>query len=114
MSAQLDRSQGFTFVYSNIHKLYSKAKASQAALAVKSDRVLKNNDADVREFKPRTLQGERTFPLPMGVREAEEKALQAKMKSAQNLKKNIEGLSEAHEKLRFLLDELDTLTKKKN
>ncbi len=129
MSAYLDKSQGITFVYSNIFDLYKKAKESRldAPFAVESlrgpaasgepamGRVIKAADMAkeaTKPFQPAELKNaERTFPVPMGVREAEEKA--RRLKSVQGLQKNLNDLSSAHEKLRFLLQELETLTKKK-
>ena len=49
----------------------------------------------------------------MGVREAEEKAARQAARPIANLQKNLNELTEAHERLRFLLQEIDSLTKKK-
>lgn len=127
MSAYLDKSQGITFVYSNIFDLYKKAKDSKldapfAVEALRSEapalgRVIKAADVAKeapQAFKPaelKTTETQRTFPVPMGVQEAEEKA--RKLRSVQNLQKNLSDLSNAHDKLRFLLQELESLTKKK-
>lgn len=125
MSAYLDKSQGVTFVFSNIYDLYKKAKNAKldSPLAVElnkaesSARVIKAEikDQRIETFQPKNLetkQGERAFPVPMGVKEAEEKALRQKLGSVKTLQKNLENLSEAHAKLRYLLQELETLTKK--
>lgn len=126
MSAYLDKSQGITFVYSNIYDLYKKAKdakidapfaAERAPATKEAPRVLKVQDGElkVEEFKPQALEtpsGERPFAVPMGVREAEEKAKRQNMRPVANLQKNLNELTEAHEKLRFLLQELESLTKK--
>lgn len=127
MSAYLDKSQGITFVYSNIFDLYKKAKDSKldAPFAVETlrasepamGRVIKA--ADVAKEAPKafapaelkTTETQRTFPVPMGVQEAEERA--RKLRSVQNLQKNLSDLNSAHDKLRFLLQELESLTKKK-
>jgi hypothetical protein len=129
MSAYLDKSQGIAFVYSNIFELYKKAKeakldapfVAEQLRAEVQGRVIKAADvaAVVRAepFRPEELkpQGtERTFPVPMGVREAEERAKQMNMRPVANLKKNLADLTDAHEKLRFLLQELEALTKKKS
>lgn len=127
MSAYLDKSQGITFVYSNIFDLYKKAKESRldapfAVEALRSEaptrgRVIKASELAKeapKAFQPaelKTSETQRTFPVPMGVQEAEEKA--RKLRSVQNLQKNLSDLSSAHEKLRFLLQELESLTKKK-
>lgn len=118
MSAYLDKSQGITFVYSNIFELYQKAKESKidAPFVAERSRVIKDGQAKVEEFQARELKtenGERTFPVPMGVREAEEKAKRLGARPVANLQKNLSELADAHEKLRFLLQELESLTKKK-
>src|SRR4051812_9664407 len=112
MSAYLDKSQGITFVYSNIYQLYKKAKDAKldSPFVAESPRVLK--EAKVEEYTPRTLESERPFPVPMGVKEAEEKAKLLAMRPVANLQKNLSELTDAHEKLRFLLQELEALTKK--
>ena len=126
MSAYLDKSQGVTFVFSNIYELYQKAKNTKldAPLALdreslkpklkSSERVIKEQAGlKIEEFKPKNIEDNgRTFPVPMGVREAEEKALKANKHSVAQMKKNLGDLESAHEKLRFLLQELETLTKK--
>ena len=78
-------------------------------------RVLKAQDVKVEEFRPEELKSkERPFAVPMGVREAEEKAKHQNMRPLANLQKNLNELSDAHEKLRFLLQEIESLTKKKS
>jgi hypothetical protein len=128
MSAYLDKTQGVTFVYSNIHELYRKAKDAKldspfiaerspavAPLAPAAERVIKAGTAQVGEFTPGELKSDaRPFPVPMGVREAEEKAKHQNMRPIANLQKNLSNLTDAHEKLRFLLQELEGLTKKKS
>lgn len=122
MSAYLDKSQGITFVYSNIFDLYKKAKESKidapfvAERTAPQARVLKEGVAKVEAFQARELEtntGERPYAVPMGVREAEEKAKRQNMRPVANLQKNLNELTDAHEKLRFLLQELESLTKKK-
>jgi hypothetical protein len=120
MSAYLDKSQGVTFVFSNIFEIYKKAKEAKidapyvAERTSASARVIKKEDAKVEEFQPAELKTtERTFPVPMGVKEAEEKAMRANMRPIANLQKNLSELTDAHERLKFLLQEIDALTKKK-
>lgn len=98
MSAYHDKSQGVTFVYTDIYKLYKKAKDSK----LDSPLVFDKQKEDVKTV--------RNFTVPMGVKEAEAKS--KKIGSLVELKKNIDSLANAHEKLRFLLQELETLTKK--
>lgn len=112
MSAYLDKSQGVTFVFSNIYSLYTKAKYAKLDEPFRADRVLSRADAlkkaqvEIKEFKPRQ------FTVPMGVQEAEAKVLQQRQNSMENLKKNLDSLKDAHAKLRFLLKELEEITKK--
>lgn len=131
MSAYLDKSQGITFVYSNIHDLYQKAKnakldapfvaARVAPEAPAMGRVIKAQDLQAKDIKPAAFEpaeikpegAERTYSVPMGVREAEEKVKRQTMRPLANLQKNLNELTDAHEKLRFLLQELESLTKKK-
>lgn len=130
MSAYLDRSQGFTFVFSNIYDLYKKAKDSklddpflaEIKPEIKTEmkredlgRVIKSNDPrfQVKAFKPEKLNSDRSFPVPMGVREAEEKAMRQRANPLYELKKNLSELKDAHSKLRFLLKELEELSDKK-
>ncbi len=127
MSAYLDKSQGVTFVYSNIFDLYKKAKDSkldapfiaEKISSYESPRVIKADlqKGEAEKFSPEELKApatERPFPVPMGVREAEEKAKKVNMRPIANIQKNLNDLSNAHEKLRFLLQELEALTKKKS
>jgi hypothetical protein len=130
MSAYLDKSQGITFVYSNIYQLYQTAKNAKlddpfiierlkkhAAPAPAVSKVIKAKDAVVGEFQPAELKpavNERPFEVPMGVKEAEEKAMRQNMRPLANIQKNLNELTDAHDKLRFLLQELEALTKKKS
>lgn len=116
--AKLDKSQGFTFAYTNLYELYKKAKNADLA----------NHDIEVasplairREIAPkqstlRAEMGERAHVVPMGVREAEEKMERKAIPHAADpleaLRKNIDRLSDAQSRLRFLIQELDTITKK--
>lgn len=135
MSAYLDKSQGITFVYSNIFDLYRKAKEAKldepfvaqaptpraapaplhAVTEAPAARVIKESDAKVESYEPRELDPgtERPYAVPMGVREAEEKAKRLGQRPLASLQKNLSDLTDAHDKLRFLLKELETLTKKK-
>jgi hypothetical protein len=118
MSAYLDKSQGVTFVFSNIFEIYKKAKEAKIDAPFVAERaparVIKREEAKVEEFKPEELKTtERTFAVPMGVKEAEEKALRQGARPLANLQKNLSELNDAHDRLKFLLQEIDSLTKKK-
>lgn len=121
MSAYLDKSQGITFVYSNIFELYKKAKEAKLddPFVAERPRVVKNATASLSAFQPSELRpgaGERPLAAPAGAREAEEKEkrIAAPLRPVARIQKNLNDLSEAHEKLRFLLQELDAITKKKS
>ena len=120
MSAYLDKSQGISFVYSNIYDLYVKAKEAKldSPFVVDRPKVLKSESMDVngvKSYEPKE------FVRPQGVVEAEARAKETQPQeklgkaesSISNLQKNLKDLSDAHERLRFLLQELDALTKKK-
>ena len=121
MSAYLDRSQGVTFVFSNIFELYQKAKNAKLdePFLVEPPRVYKqgaiNPSVKVTAYQEKNIEtdAKRTFAVPMGVREAEDKAraLSAQLGSA-GIRKNIDELKEAQQRLRFLLQEIEAMSKK--
>lgn len=122
MSAYLDKSQGITFSFSNFHEAFLKAKHAKLDspfVVEKSEpvgRVIKAADAKVEKFTAPEIKPagtERPFEVPMGVREAEEKAKRLNMLPIAALQKNLNDLTDAQEKLRFLLQEIEALTKKK-
>lgn len=95
--AKLDKSQGFTFVYTDVYKLY--------------------RDQQKNLSQPLAVDRKPAFVQPMGVIEAEEKALKKKLKQASTdpmaqLKQSLNSLTKAHAKLRFLLQEVDATTKR--
>lgn len=120
--AKLDKSQGFTFAYTNLYELYKKAKESDTALTdieVSSPLAVKRAVAEPKQASLRSqvaVNGDRSFAVPMGVREAEEKmerkAIPGAMDPLESLRKNIDKLGEAQTRLRFLIQELDNITKK--
>ncbi len=136
MSAYLDKSQGITFVFSNIHEIYRQAKnakldapfvadrvISRAPAVERSNaeplgRVIKAKEAKVEKFQPEEVKpanNERPFEVPMGVREAEEKAKAlAASRPIASIQKHLCELNDAQSKLRFLLQELEALSKKKS
>ena len=97
--ARLDKSQGFTVVYSDLSKEFKKNENINA------------QDAAVLAIDKRAA-----FQRPMGVVEAEERAIRKTIGSQEDplasLRQNLNSLSKAHARLRFLLEEIDTLTKK--
>lgn len=115
MSAYFDKSQGITFVYSNIYQIYKKAKDAKIDSPFVADsRVIKQNSSSkVEEYTLKNLNSNsEPLAVPQGVREAEEKAKRLNARPIASLQKNLSELTDAHEKLRFLLLELEALTKK--
>ena len=123
MSAYLDKSQGITFVYSNIHELYLKAKNAKLdspfevpRVSPDKSRVFKAGEVQVESFKPRDLKtqaGERPLSVPVSDRDREDAGLRQSLRSVSNLQKNLNELNSAQDRLRFLLQELEDLTNKK-
>ena len=97
--ARFDKSQGFTFVYSDLSKEFKKSENQN------------NLESPVLAIDKRAA-----FQRPMGVVEAEERAIRKTISGQEDplasLRQNLNSLSKAHARLRFLLEEIDTLTKK--
>lgn len=122
--AKLDKSQGFTFAYTNLYELYKKAQNAENALnrdiEVPSPLAV-NRRADASAQQANRTEGQpefiRTHVVPMGVQEAEAKMRRKPIPAIQDplesLRTNIEALGEAQIKLRFLIQELDSITKKR-
>lgn len=96
--AKFDKSQGFTFVYTDFFKAYQKAKRAKLEDVLAIDR-----------------RGD--FLRPMSVIEAEERVLKKQvvagtMDPLAELKQSLSSLSKAHSKLRFMLEEIESATKK--
>lgn len=96
--AKLDKSQGFTFVFADLHKLHQSVNKSKLS----SPLIVERDHANIQ---------------PMGVIEAEEKARRLALKQTvseplEKLKENLNSLAKAHAKLRFLLQEIDATTKR--
>lgn len=114
--ARLDKSQGITFVYTNIYELYKKAKQvaqeEQGPVVVSQGKILTGEEAK----KVQTIdwkKANRNHIVPMGVQEAERKAMEQKGQNPFNrLKKDLKELAKAHAKLRYLLAELENMTRK--
>ena len=130
MSATHDKTQKFTFVYSNLYRIYKDAKNGEA---LKTGEVLKAGEIQntqtltieekvpkVRPYRPTELLGKRT---EIAARKAEvlsqtacgpslpqpfQKFEVAKV-SMENLRNNLEQLDKLQHRLRFMLQELQEL-----
>jgi len=141
MSATQDKTQKITFVYSNLYEIYRKGKeaakaapvaplnpeaplvqdaadlsseALAAPLAVPAHsrgQVLKADDlrnARIEPFTPAELIGKRVArPAVLGKPAPALKAAPA----IESLKQNLKSLNDLHERLRFMLAEIEELTK---
>lgn len=129
MSATYDKNQKVTFVYSNLYQIYRKGKeaaksadlpaepvvsSSPAAVgrAVLKAENLKAHAAGVSEYSPAEFINKRV-PKPEVLKEtlAAAKPNQAQSQALQSLKDNLNSLNRLHERLRFMLQELEELVK---
>ncbi len=97
--ARFDKSQGFTFVFSDLSKEFKK-----------------NDNQNINDATVLAVDKRAAFQRPMGVVEAEERAIRKSIAGHEDplasLRQNLNSLSKAHARLRFLLEEIDTLTKR--
>ena len=117
MPANRDKNQKFTFVYSNLYRIYQDTKPSTQPVEsvgakapirrgppVTSGKVLKAENlkaggaaaVEVRSFTPATLRAPESM---------------APNSALDSLKKNLEQLNDLHQRLKFMLSELEELAK---
>ncbi len=112
MSASRDKNQKFTFLYSNLYQIYKNEKSEVFDKEVPStplgmhsnNRVLKAEDLNSNPSFPIKVTNFRPLELSRTV-------LSRVSDPVQNLKKNIQELSELHSRLKFMLKELEDLIK---
>jgi hypothetical protein len=117
MSATQDKSQKTTFVYSNLYQLYRKGKdaAEKAELgADPSFHVIKTADlklqklgeaaVKIEEYSPQEFIGPRILSRAVQASPAQDSALAS-------LKQNVKSLQDLHSRLRFMLKELEELSR---
>lgn len=116
MSATRDKNQKFTFVYSNLYQLYKKGAEEKPVRSpvhpkdefqVVSGRVIKAQDLhhSVEKFNPVSLLKPAKPDLKV------ESKVDPKLDPLLSLKQNLQSLSQLHERLRFMLSELEDLVK---
>lgn len=113
MSASQDKSQKFTFVYSNLYQIYRKEK-EVAVHRPSHQHVLKT--ADLRESAVRVEPYSPTEfirPKSVSVAQKPEINLPSQREALEGLKKNLNTLNDLHSRLRFMLQELEELVKNK-
>jgi hypothetical protein len=132
MSANRDKSQKIAFVYSNLYQLYRKGKdaatAAPDAPGLTTGRIIKAEDAAKAianpadsgiKIRPFSLDQDAPAVRPYQPVEFIAKRVeksQTALKVAQNptidsLKDNLKTLNELHERLQFMLKELEDLVK---
>ncbi|OFZ82600.1 MAG: hypothetical protein A2583_07815 [Bdellovibrionales bacterium RIFOXYD1_FULL_53_11] len=121
MSATRDKAQKFTFVYSNLYKLYKngneapstppidEVKAQAAAFA--SGRVIKAGDARVTPMKVTNYKPAEFISRRIGIVPKPEILRNPQSEALDSLKQNLKSLNDLHSRLRVMLKELEDLTK---
>ncbi len=108
MSATHDKSQKTTFVYSNLYTLYRQGKdLAKEAQVPASSRVLKADDLKnpafaVRPFRPAEFLEKRITQAPV---------LVSRSQAVESLKTNLKQLNDLHDRLRFMLQEIEELSR---
>ncbi len=130
MSATRDPSQKHTFVYSNLYQLYQKGKvaahAAQVPTPTKSDETSRAGLATGRIIKAEEMQNAVHGTAPIGLRVARHEPLNLLGKrievnrpaktdlkrraAVDGLRDNLRQLQGLHERLRFMLKEIEELT----
>lgn len=120
MSANRDRNQRVTFVYSNFYQLYKNGKeaaVSSNAVSIKpSSAVLKAGDRNsaaqstVQNYQPVTLMAKKTKPAtPLALATAPVAQPKVQNSAVDSLKENLKTLNDLHARLNFMLKELEEL-----
>ena len=141
MSATRDKTQKIAFVYSNLYQIYKKGTEAASAAVISpsspaspveskipsfehrstsTQHVLKTADLNgegplakirISEYQPAELIGKR-LPKPEALQNSQPLETQPQQASAiQSLKENLKNLNDLHSRLRFMLEELETLVK---
>ncbi|OFZ81862.1 MAG: hypothetical protein A3K03_07350 [Bdellovibrionales bacterium RIFOXYD1_FULL_44_7] len=117
MSATRDKTQKFTFVYSNLYQLYQKGKTNAAQANPVQDfgqglataRVLKAADANsavkINDYNPAQLLQKRVVSVP------KPQIIAGPNEALEGLKDNLRSLNDLHSRLRVMLKELEDLIK---
>jgi len=122
MSASRDQSQKFTFVYQNLYQIYRQGKAAAKAADVKAPedkgietaKIIKAEDLNAQPFGVRVTPHEppRLLGKRIVANQLNDAALHPSRTAAvDGLRDNLKTLQGLHERLRFMLKELEELTK---
>ena len=117
MPASRDKNQRFTFVYKNLYQIYRQEKEqkkqltpSQVRQGVQSQIIkvgdLTSGKVDVKSFEPAAfIQPKKEAPA------AQPKKRPAVDETVNSLRGNLKKLDDLHNRLQFMLQELDDLVK---
>jgi hypothetical protein len=131
MSATRDKTQKFTFVYSNLYQLYKQGKdaainaelppvvQSRSSEVSKTPRVLNTGDANnapaVIRYKPieflKIPAKPIKLPKPDVIAPLVPETNQVQNQAIESLKQNLQQLDDLHSRLQFMLKELEDLVK---
>lgn len=125
MSATRDPSQKHTFVYSNLYQLYQKGKSAAksadvptsgvSTAGIATGKIIKADELApgviglrVARHEPPALLGKRLNPATSPARL---KADSSHRQAVDGLRENLRSLQNLHERLRFMLREIEDLSK---
>jgi hypothetical protein len=112
--AERDRSQGVSFVYTNIYEIYKKAKAAGTAHHITGQAaVAEPLRTDVLVPDAETGQKVKAVRLSAAALRVLPSQSPVASKAFEDLRGNLKSLHEMHAKLRFMLQELEALVKDK-
>lgn len=132
MSATRDKTQRFSFVYSNLYQIYKKGKenadhsestpdptipiAPPVAIVKKSispvikTGELKQQNPEIRPYNPPEFIGKRIV-RPEVIAASKSSPVIPPTAALESLKQNLKSLNDLHARLRFMLQELEQLVK---
>jgi hypothetical protein len=112
MSATRDPSQKSNFVYTNLYTLYQKGKASASATQHTPGltKVIKKDAETSATPIPATIRPYRPIEL-LAKRQEKLNSFHSTDHAIDSLKKNLQDLNELHLRLKFMLSELEDLTR---
>lgn len=111
MSANRDKSQKIGFVYSNLYQMYGSHRTAEA----QRGRVLKAADVASQVFAVNRAGSQTAVKVnpysPVEILQTSRAPVQIQNPAIDGLKKNLQALNELHERLKFMLQELEELVK---
>ncbi len=110
--AYRDKSQGFAFVYVDIHKLLASQKAMQVeALPPQKNVINMNRDPKVNRSPNEQLPFEQFTPIQPELQHPVSESPKDRVEAIEEVKKNLDRLQSLHHKLHTVLDDLNQVGK---